>query len=63
MRCLHGCGGMGGMYVCTEIKGREPEVVWVPFLRAMLDERDARWAHVREGGTKDPVCKVPGAQV
>jgi hypothetical protein len=31
-----------GMYVRCEASGREPEVVRVPFYRAVLDERDAR---------------------
>ncbi|KAG2489885.1 hypothetical protein HYH03_011687 [Edaphochlamys debaryana] len=31
-----------GMYIRTEINGREPEVVRVPFYRPVLDERDAR---------------------
>mmetsp|Transcript_22362 Transcript_22362/g.48873 ORF Transcript_22362/g.48873 Transcript_22362/m.48873 type:complete len:294 (-) Transcript_22362:94-975(-) len=31
-----------GMYVRSEVTGREPEVVRVPFYRAVLDERDVR---------------------
>ncbi|GLI59361.1 hypothetical protein VaNZ11_001125 [Volvox africanus] len=31
-----------GMYIRTEVTGKEPEVVRVPFYRPVLDERDAR---------------------
>lgn len=31
-----------GMYVRTEVEGKQPAVVRVPFYRAVLDERDAR---------------------
>lgn len=32
-----------GMYVSCEVEGQEPQVVRVPFLRPILDERDARY--------------------
>jgi hypothetical protein len=31
-----------GMYIRSEVAGRGPEVVRVPFYRPVLDERDAR---------------------
>jgi hypothetical protein len=31
-----------GMYIRSEVIGRAPEVVRVPFYRPVLDERDAR---------------------
>lgn len=31
-----------GMYVRTEVEGRDPSIVRVPFYRPVLDERDAR---------------------
>lgn len=31
-----------GMYIRSEVAGRAPEVVRVPFYRPVLDERDAR---------------------
>ncbi|KAG1657366.1 hypothetical protein FOA52_015920 [Chlamydomonas sp. UWO 241] len=31
-----------GMYMRTEVEGRDPEVVRVPFYRPVIDERDAR---------------------
>ena len=31
-----------GMYVRTEVVGRQPTVLRIPFYRAVLDERDAR---------------------
>ena len=39
-----------GMYVSCEVDGQQPSVVRVPFLRPILDERDARCVDGSERG-------------